>query len=204
MVYDNSLKTGALKTVTVTKNDKEHKLISCVIMNTDIVASLLYDDIEESDIDNIYQEGYCFDAKIKSLDIKDDDIVYSILLSTKKEYLETAKGKTAELFVATLKSSAELAYLENNKTFIENKISSNTFLNFIFNEEEDFLVPEEVPIEVYVSKLTFKKIENDFEMKFFKNVCYNSCIKLLKKKKVGEFFFRPSIKGNKYYRRYVL
>ena len=70
-------------------DDKEHKLISCVIMNTDIVASLLYDDIEESDIDNIYQEGYCFDAKIKSLDIKDDDIVYSILLSTKSPLCAT-------------------------------------------------------------------------------------------------------------------
>ena len=41
---------------------------------------------------------------------------------TKKEYLEIAKGKTAELFVATLKSSAELANLDINKAqkFAEN------------------------------------------------------------------------------------
>ena len=41
---------------------------------------------------------------------------------TKKEYLEITKGKTAELFVATLKSSAELANLDINKAqkFAEN------------------------------------------------------------------------------------
>ena len=108
MVYDNSLKTGALKTVTVTKNDKEHKLISCVIMNTDIVASLLYDDIEESDIDNIYQEGYCFDAKIKSLDIKDDDIVYSILLSTKNKNSKIKNLVKEAYFVSETKMVNEL------------------------------------------------------------------------------------------------
>ena len=79
--------------------------------------------------------------------------------------------------------------------------SIKSLSNFEYKEEEDYQLSEKYKYKNrnnYVSKLSYHKIEDDVDNNRFYNINYESAIKQLRNRNIGEYLYRPSIYGDKF------
>ena len=79
--------------------------------------------------------------------------------------------------------------------------SVKSLSNFEYKEDEDYQLSEKYKyreINNYVSKLSYHKIEDDVDNNHFYNINYESAIKQLRNRNIGEYLYRPSIYGDKF------
>ena len=137
MMTNQNLSPYTIQLCTVISNDTKEKIITCMISNANLTASILYDEIENST--SLYQENYIFKAMVKSITIE-DDLNYSIILTRKKEEIEKIKNGLLE---------------------------RKEYMNFDFSKEDSISLDISENKQKYASFLTYKKIEKGERYFFF-------------------------------------
>ena len=148
MMTNQNLSCYTIQLCTVINNDTKENIITCMISNGNLTASILYDEIDNST--SLYQENYIFKAMIKSITIN-DDLNYSIMLTRKKEEIEKIKN----------------ALLEKKE-----------YMNFDFSQEDSISLDISDNKQKYASFLSYKKIEKGEKNIFFNENYSGAIMKL--------------------------